>query len=135
MAVLSTQSRTVLIQIYRFILTGMVNTLFGYFAYVVAIQWFKFDYTAALIFSYVLGVTFSYLMFRRFVFEDKGTKKQSYARFVATYLILFILNWCALHYLVDQRLWDKLIAQTLIVPCCAALSFIVNRFFVFRRKH
>lgn len=122
-------------QIRRFIITGIVNTIFGYLAYVAGIKILQFDYTAALIFSYVVGVTFSYITFRTFVFEDHGTKKQSFSKFIGTYLFLFFLNWWALHFLVDTLHWDKLWAQILIVPCCAALSFIINKLFVFHQKH
>lgn len=120
-----------LFQIHRFIITGIINTLFGYAVYACAIL-IGFDYTMALVLSYVIGVTFSFYTFRRFVFHHQGSKRQSFGKFIITYIVLFILNWLALRFLVTDMQWNRLSAQALIVPCCAALSFIINRLVVFR---
>ena len=120
-------------QIHRFIITGIVNTIFGYLVYATGIL-AGLDYTPALILSYIIGVTFSYYTFRRFVFHHQGSKRQSFGKFTATYIFLFVVNWGALHLLVAQWQWNDLLAQALIVPCCAAMSFIINRLVVFRHK-
>lgn len=134
MAIFSSASISLLWKIRRFIITGIVNTIFGYLAYVVGVKLIHLNYTGALVFSYILGVTFSYLTFRTFVFEDHGTKKQSYSKFILTYVAIFVFNWSALHFLVSILYWNELWAQILLVPCCAAISFIINNIFVFKNK-
>lgn len=122
-------------QMRRFVVVGIVNTLFGYLVYAAGILC-GLDYTPALVLSYVVGVTFSYFTFRHFVFEQEAAqrtkKRRSFTRFLATYLFLFMLNWAALYGLVTVGGWGRLQAQAIIVPCCAALSFVINRLFVFR---
>ncbi len=119
-------------QIKRFILTGGVNTVFGYLVYAFGIVILNLSYFWAVVLSYVIGVSFSYVMFRAFVFTAGARGWRSYARFVPTYVFLLALNIIALHVLVDLAGWNKLVAQAVIVPCCAAMSFIINRVFVFK---
>lgn len=125
--------KTLFWQIHRFIITGIVNTVFGYIVYACGIM-LGLDYTLALILSYIIGVTFSYTTFRYFVFAHQGSKRQSFPKFIATYILIFGFNWAALRFLIIHLQWNDLLAQALIVPCCAAISFIINRLFVFKTK-
>lgn len=119
-------------QIKRFVLTGGVNTVFGYLVYAFGILVLSLSYFWAVVLSYVIGVSFSYVMFRAFVFTSGERGWRSYARFIPTYVLLLAINIIALHVLVDLAGWNKLAAQAVIVPCCAALSFVINRIFVFK---
>ena len=119
-------------QIKRFILTGGVNTVFGYLVYAFGIVAMNLSYFWAVVLSYVIGVTFSYAMFRAFVFTAGERGWRSYARFIPTYVFLLIFNIAALYVLVDLAAWNKLVAQAVVVPVCAVLSFIINRVFVFK---
>jgi putative flippase GtrA len=119
-------------QLARFILTGGVNTVFAYLVYVFMAGTLDIPYLSALLFSWAIGVAFSYSTFRAFVFTDGSRSFKTFARFLPTYIFLLILNLSTLYIFVDIEKWDKLAAQALIVPFCAALSFIINRLFVFR---
>lgn len=119
-------------QILRFIVAGGVNTVFGYLVYAFGVVALDLSYFWAVVLSYVIGVTFSYAMFRAFVFTEGERGWKSYAKFIPTYVVLLVINIVALHILVDMAGWGKLVAQAVIVPGCAALSFIINRVFVFK---
>jgi putative flippase GtrA len=119
-------------QIKRFILTGSINTAFGYLVYAFGIVVLGWSYFWSVVLSYVIGVSFSYVMFRAFVFTTGERSWRSYARFIPTYAFLFVFNVIALHILVDLAGWNKLVAQAVVVPCCAVLSFIINKVFVFK---
>lgn len=118
-------------QIRRFILTGLVNTAVGYLTYAFGILALRLPYAGALLFSYALGVTFSFFTFRAYVFTGSARGWKSYLRFVPTYVVLLFINLGLLHLLVDVRGWGALAAQAVVVPVCAALSFVINRVFVF----
>jgi putative flippase GtrA len=121
-------------QIKHFILTGALNTVFGYLVYAGGVVVFDLSYFRAVVASYVIGVSFSYATFRTFVFTAGDRGWRSYPRFILTYIFLFAVNVIALYALVDLMGYNKLLAQALVVPGCAALSFIINQLFVFRRK-
>ncbi len=119
-------------QIRRFLMTGSINTAVGYMIYATGIVIFNLSPFFAVVWSYVLGVTFSYFMFRAFVFIEGERGWKSYAKFIPTYVVLFIINEALLFVLVDIASWNKLLAQAIVVPICAVLSFVINRVFVFK---
>lgn len=119
-------------QLWRFIVTGGINTVVGYLIYAAGIIFFNLNEFRAVTASYVLGFTFSFFMFRTFVFTTGERGLKSYLRFLPTYIVLYLLNLGLLHWLVGIDGWNKLLAQAVIVPLCAALSFIINRVFVFK---
>ncbi len=120
------------LQIKRFLVTGLINTVFGYLVYAFGVVILNLSYFWATVLSYVIGVTFSYVMFRAFVFTEGDRSWNSFKRFIPTYVVLFVINIIALHFLVDLLSWNKLVAQAVVVPGCAALSFVINRIFVFK---
>lgn len=119
-------------QIARFIVTGGVNSVFGYVVYVVIAGGFDLPALRALVLSYMISVPFSYLTFRTFVFTSGDRSFRSFAKFLPTYVVILLVNMAGLHWMVEVLLWNKLIAQAIIVPFCAVLSFVINRIFVFK---
>ncbi len=120
-------------QLVRFLITGGVNTLFGYLVYVGGIVLFNLPYFWAVMWSYIIGTSFSFITFRTFVFIGgaRGILK-SYARFIPAYIALFVINEALLFAFVDVAGWNKLAAQAGIIPLCAVLSFVINKIFVFK---
>jgi putative flippase GtrA len=120
-------------QLFRFLVTGGVNVLFSYAAYALLAGALGMDYAPALVLSWCAGVVFSYCNFRAFVF-DGGRDGRSFLRFLPVYVVLLLIDLAALRLLVGHWGWDKLLAQALVVPFVAVLSFAFNRLFVFRSK-
>jgi len=119
-------------QLRRFILTGLVNSAFGYFIFVCGFELLGLSHFWAVVLSYVVATTFSYLMFRTFVFTTGDRSWRSFMRFIPTYIFLFSVNVTSMHVLVDILDWNALVAQAVVIAGCAALSFIINRIFVFK---
>jgi len=119
-------------QLQRFIVTGLVNTGFAYFFYVICDHFLKLDYFWAVVVSWCIGVCFSYMMFRTFVFTEGDRSWRSFKRFIPTYVFLLVVNIICMHILVGELHWNSLLSQALVVPFCAGLSFIINRIFVFK---
>ena len=119
-------------QLKRFILAGLVNSGLGYFIFVCGFKLIGLSHFWSVVLSYVVGTTFSYLMFRTFVFTTGDRSWRSFARFIPTYVVLFIINVTSMHILVDLFGWNALVAQAIVIAGCAALSFIFNRVFVFK---
>ena len=74
----------------NFLLTGILNTLFGYALYSLLI-YIEINYKLALLFSYFIGITFNFISYKIFVFKIN----YSYARFAkyfCSYLITYYIN-------------------------------------------
>src|SRR4051812_40033230 len=100
-------------QIRRFLVTGSVNTAFSYAMYVGAVVFLRADYFWAVIISWCLGVTFSYLTFRAFVFTEGDRSWRTFRKFLPTYVVLLVVNEIILFILVTLMDWNKLAAQGL----------------------
>jgi putative flippase GtrA len=109
----------------RFVLVGIINTVFGYLVFallVLAGVWPG----SALIVTTVAGVAFNFQTTRRLVFHSDGP----ILRFVTVYSIVLILDWIALRGLRSCGLTD-LGAQALLTLPIAAISFVGQQKFVF----
>jgi putative flippase GtrA len=121
-------------QIALFIVTGGVNTVFAYLAYAFFAGLLDLPPLRSLVFSYMAGIPFSYMTFRAFVFTGGDRSFRTFAKFLPTYGVLLVINLAALYELAHALGWNKLLAQAVVVPFCAALSFVINRAFVFRER-
>jgi len=73
----------------RFLLVGVLNTLFGYFLYGTLIL-IGLDYKLAVLLATILGVLFNFQTTGKLVFGSKNNKL--IFRFVLVYVVTFLLN-------------------------------------------
>jgi putative flippase GtrA len=119
-------------QLRRFLFIGGINTAFGYAIYAACRLTLDIPYFLAVAVSWSLGVIFSYLTFRTFVFTEGDRSWRTFKKFLPTYVALLVFNELLLFILVGIAGWNDLIAQGVAVIGCAVLSFIINRIFVFK---
>lgn len=122
------KTRNFLQHIAWFLVIGGINTLIGYLLYVAFLNVAHLPVNLALAAAYVVGITASYLNFKMWVFESGG--RQRFPRFVLGAVLVYVGNLFMLHELIWLGLSEEL-AQLVLLPVLAALSYIVNRFLVF----
>lgn len=115
-------------QVIRFIAVGVVNTLFGYGIYALLI-FLGLDYMYAVLFATVAGVLFNFKTIGHYVFES--TDRSLLLKFFMVYGIVYGINVGLIRLF---SLWniDYYTAGFLAIVPCAAVSFILNKRFVFR---
>lgn len=113
-----------------FIAVGGLNTLLSYLIFVFAVKVLGLEKGMALLVGYGLGMIIAYQNFSRFVFT--GGAKGAWMRFAPGYVALFLANWGLLAGLMAISGWSEVLAQFLLLPVVAALSYLLNRFLVFR---
>ncbi len=112
----------------RFFAVGLVNTAFGYAIFYLV--WREtLDATIAAAVSTVIGALFNFLSIGRLVFGSSDPR--FLGRFVAVYGLLFLVDALALKALEHYGAAAS-IAQAALTPLLAALSYLLNRDFVFR---
>ncbi|NCR10221.1 MAG: GtrA family protein [Microcystis aeruginosa LG13-11] len=118
----------------RFLLVGVLNTLFSYFLYGTLIL-IGLDYKYAVLLATILGVLFNFQTTGRLVFGSKNNKL--IFRFVLVYVATFLLNVEALRVVdamninIEQKT-KMLIAGAILVFPLAVISFVLMKLFVFR---
>jgi putative flippase GtrA len=110
-----------------FLLTGALNTIFGYTVFAIGI-FIGLDYWIALLLSTVLGVFFNFRTYGFFVFDVEN--KSRFLSFLIVYITLYGINLLMI-YLFSSNGISKYIAGFLSLAPIALLSFYLNKRFVF----
>ncbi len=118
-------------QFVRFLLTGVVNTLFSYCVFSLLLFIGVGAFSALLIAS-GSGILFNFQTIGRLVFRRHDTRM--IFRFVGVYVVVFVFNWLALKALMDLGVSGYL-AQAALVPLVAVMSFLGHKFFVFNVRY
>jgi len=117
-------------QFLKFIVVGILNTVFSYIVYAVLI-YFHVPYIIAGIIQTILGVLFSFKTFGSFVFKQKS--KNVFLRFCLGYTFLsvfYIVGLRLIHMLYTNSYVDGIIV---LIPY-VLLSYFVNKKYIFKDK-
>ncbi len=119
-------------EIIKFILVGIINTIFYYTMYAIFI-YTGLEYFIAVILATVIGVVFSFKTFSKLVFNNSDNKL--IFKFILVYGFNIVFNIVIIKayiYSYNDNLYMAGLIATIIV---AINSFILNKFYVFRRNN
>ncbi len=118
----------------RFLLVGAYNTLFGYVVFVALYYWLRdaVHYNVVLFISYIISVTNSYLLQRRFVFASRDRPMAEFVRFNVVNFAAMLVNMGLLSLAVTFVTPNVAIAQALAVVVTTAFIYIGHTLFSFR---
>lgn len=116
-------------QIFNFILVGILNTIVGYTLYAFFI-FIGFHYIVAVTCSTILGILFNFKTISKFVFQTHDNKL--IIKFFSVYVIVFIVNIIIIK-LFKLLGFDDYIAGLIALFPCAAISFVLNKFYVYKK--
>lgn len=111
----------------RFLVVGVFNTIFGYGVFFVLLQAGNSP-TGALALATIIGVIFNFFTTGGVVFANVEASRLW--RFAAVYGLVFIFNATLLEAAVRLGV-PAASAQALLLAPCVALSYFLNRAFVF----
>lgn len=115
-------------QFARFLVVGMMNTLFGYSVFTVFVL-LHVHYAIAALLSTICSVIFNFKTTGTLVFGSKNNKLV--LKFISVYAVTFLLNVLLLKLLTSLRI-DLLLASALILLPIALVSYTLNKVLVFR---
>lgn len=115
-------------QFARFVVVGIVNTGFSYGAYA-ALIYAGLGYAAANLIALLLGILFSFNTQGRLVF--KGSGKRRLPRFVIVWAAIYVLNIFLIGRFIALG-FNPYVSGALALPVNTFLSFIAQKYFVFR---
>ena len=117
-------------QAVKFLLVGILNTAFGYGLFSLFI-YAGLHYSLAVLLSTIFGIMFNFKTIGKLVF--KSDDNSLIFKFIFVYIITYFLNIFFL-WLFKWLGFDNMYINgfLLLIPL-AAVSFLLNKFFVFRR--
>lgn len=114
----------------RFVLVGVLNTLFGVGLYCLFI-YMGVPYRAAVLLSTVLGVLFNFKTIGALVFKNKDNRL--IFRFVSVYVITYFINIGLIRVFLCVGI-NEYYAGILSTPVVALCSYGLQKRLVYRRK-
>ncbi|HSV47063.1 MAG TPA: GtrA family protein [Ramlibacter sp.] len=117
-------------RVLRFLLVGLLNSLFG-FAVFSGLSLAGSSNWLSVLGSNMAGLAFNYFTHSALVFRDLSLAKLP--RFGAFYTMLVVLNTALLGWL-GPKAGGPVMAQALLTPPLAVLSYVALSRWVFRRK-
>lgn len=115
-------------RIFRFILVGLINTAFGYLAFVSAL-WLGASPAVSVLVANVLGYSFNFLTTGRLVFSR--SELIYLPRFAGAALVVYSANLALLKLLLIVGCGAE-IAQLICLPIVVILNYLFMRLFVYR---
>ena len=118
------------IQGIRFVLVGVLNTAFSYMIYA-AFLYFGLGYQLANFLALVVGILFSFKMQGHFVFDNPDTRLLG--RFVLSWAVIYLCTITVIGQIIALG-FSPYSAGALSLPFSVALSYLTQKYFVFRHK-
>ena len=117
----------------KYLLVGSVNTLFGYFLSITLLMYFQETLGTVLIavLANLISITFSFVMYKRFVFNSNGIWLKEYIKSFMVYLNISIVNVILLFILIDILFLKIWISQLCVTIFAVLLSYVSHKKFTF----
>ena len=113
----------------RFLVIGVLNTLFGYALYAFLV-FIGINYVWARVLAIIIGIIFNFFTTGRIVFNNKDN--WLIIRFVLVYAVTMSLDVLVLKRLVGNMNLNEYLAGAIITIPIAMLSFLLNSIFTFQ---
>lgn len=123
---------------WKFIIVGIVNTVFGTGIMFIFYNIFHFSYWVSSASNYFFGSILSYILNRLFTFQNNATTKKTLPRFIINISLCYLLAYGIAKPLVvyilaelSQRVQENI---AMLVGMClfVGLNYIGQRFYVFK---
>ena len=114
----------------RFLVAGVINTLFGFVVYSISIM-AGMEVWLALLAGMLSGTLFNFLTTGAYVFRELSIAR--FPRFVICYLLIYFINFMLLD-LLSLWLNNKIVSQAIVTFPLALLSYFLMARFVFSSK-
>jgi putative flippase GtrA len=115
----------------KFLVAGVINTVFGYALYATLI-YLGLSYIVALLISTILGIIFNFFSFARIAFK-RNFDWYAFGKFIIAYFLIYVFNCALLIFLTQEFLLNPYIGQILCIPLSVILSWSLMNYWVYKK--
>ena len=122
--------------LFRFIIAGIINTLFGLTLGVIFLRFLPFHYSLSLLLLTCIAPMFNYFMSLKYVFNSPGNTSGSNKKlglFFSVYLFMYFVHVLFMSILINQVDLDDIIAYLISAPFIIMLTYILQKKIVFKK--
>lgn len=114
-----------------FVIIGVINTINGVlFAFLYSLI---FDANSSFALGYATSLSIAYLLNSKITFKENLSWNR-YIKFCISYIPNFIIQYVVVIICYNLLKWDKLIAYSLAAAIGVPVTFIIMKFFAFKKK-
>lgn len=117
----------------RFILVGLLNTVFGYAVYS-GFVYLNYSYLISLFIATIIGIVFNFFSIGNIVFRSAGGLLV-FLRFVFAYCMVYVSNALLLRLLINNIGLNPYYGQALCLPQSIIVSWILMNYWVYRKDN
>jgi putative flippase GtrA len=128
------QKNRSLIQLIKFGLVGIMNTLITLAVIYVLMNLFGFDYRLSNLIGYILGLINSFIWNRNWTFKSQGHPLKEIFLFIMAFALCYGIQYLFLLFLVEKLVIDPNIAQPASMIVYTITNFIINKTITFKQK-
>ena len=121
------------LQMLRFGIVGVASNLALYLLYLLLTN-FGMGHKLAMTGIYAVGVAQTFLINKIWTFRHVGLEVQSFGRYLTLYAACYLLNLVSLLIFVDMMGMKHQIIQCVMIILIAAITFTVQKFWVFKES-
>lgn len=118
-------------QSFRYIVIGIGSNFILYLVYLL-LTIIGLGYKAAMTLTYVVGISQTFLLQKKWTFNYQGFFKLSLIKYLTAYFISYAINFGALLFFVDYLKIPHQLVQATLILVIALLMFLLLKFWVFR---
>ena len=115
-------------KLYKYLIVGGVNTVFGYSVYAIFI-FFGFHYSLAVLMAVIISVLFNFQSYGRLVFKNHSWYFLS--KYITVYIIIYFVNLILL-LIFDLLVSNLYISGLMCTPFMAYLGYLLNKRYVWK---
>ena len=122
--------------LFRFIIAGIINTLFGLTLGVIFLSFLPFHYSLSLLLLTCIAPMFNYFMSLKYVFNSPGNTSGSNKKlglFFSVYLFMYFVHILFMSVLINQVDLDDIIAYLISAPFIIVTTYILQKKIVFKK--
>lgn len=124
-------------EILKFSLSSLLSFILDVILYTIFLNVFspiRWSLQLANIIARILSATFNFFVNRNYVFKHKKSLKKAIIHYSSLAIFILTVNTILLSILVNSLLINKIVAKVLVEFTLFILSYIVQRYFVFKNK-
>jgi putative flippase GtrA len=122
--------------LFRFIIAGIINTLFGLTLGVIFLSFLPFHYSLSLLLLTCIAPMFNYFVSSRYVFNSPGDVSRSNKKlglFFSVYFFMYFVHVFFISILINQFNQDDIIAFLISAPFIIVLTYFLQKEIVFKK--
>lgn len=126
----------------RFVIVGVMNTIIGAAAMLIAYNVFHLGYWISSAMDYIIGSIFSYFANKYFTFKSEKKSVSEVIRFVINIVVCYFISYSVAKPIVEIVLRDMKLSISILeqfsmffgMGIFIVLNYFGQKFFVFRKK-